>query len=107
LRLEHEEPDAVRAGHHLADHHQDQGQREAGPHAGEDLRGGGGKRGEAGQSVDAGGVVQRRVDAADAIDRVEQDRPEADEGDDCDLHRIADADHHDRQREQRRRRDRA
>ncbi len=42
-------------------------------------------------AVGAGGLQHHRVDRADALDRVEQDRPDAAARDDRDLHGVADA----------------
>ena len=108
--MEHEEADAVRARLHLADHHQDQGQRERRAHPRKDPRAGGRQHDSkqapaAAEAVDAGRVDERRVEPADPVDRVEQDRPDTARGDHGHLHGRADSDCQNGQRDQERRRD--
>ena len=112
LGLQDEVADAVGAGDHLADDHQDQRQRQARAHAGEDLRRGGRQDDvaqpvERADPVDLGGVQQRRLDAGDAVDRVQQHREDAHDGDQEDLRVVLDAEDEDRERDQRRGGDRA
>src|SRR5690606_4443053 len=111
LELDDVEPDAVGRGEHLADDHHDDGNRQRLAAAHEDLRTSGRDRHreqatDAADPVGLRGVDLREVRAANAFDGVEEDRPEAAECDDRDLHTGAEAreEHHDRNEHGRRNR---
>src|SRR4029078_10395255 len=95
LRDEQHVADAARRREVLGDNHDDHRQREADPHPRRDLREGGGEHDAPDplvgrDAVGAGGVHERRVEASDAVDRVEQHREDAEERDERDLLRVPD-----------------
>src|SRR6187551_381567 len=95
LRDEQHVADAARRREVLGDDHDDHCERETDPHPRGDLRECGGK-GDApdplvrGDAVGARGVDERRVEPPDAVDRVEQHREDAEEGDERDLLQVPD-----------------
>ena len=96
-----------------AQHHRDHCERQARAHARGDLRGGARQHDPPDplvrrDAVRPRGLDECRLDPAHAVDRVEQDREGAEEGDERDLLDVADrVQQHDRDRQQRGRRDRS
>ena len=112
LRDQEHVPDAARRAPPLRQHHDDHREREARSHAGDYLRhccrhDDAAHRLAPGDAVRPGRLHQRRLDAADAVNRVEEDREEAEERDECDLLLVEDPQQHDRDREECRRRHRS
>src|SRR5918992_1342509 len=112
LRDQEDVADAARAGEVLAHDHDDDREREARSHAGGDLRQRSRKHEPPdplapGHAVRPRRLDQRRVDAAHTVNRVQQDREQAEERDERDLLAIVDRmeqDHRDRQQGRRRHR---